>query len=362
VNPDHHFESHAHDCRCAEIDVTTAFLGVSDELVAKALVVSEVAQIARAEMRARTLLLNHWRVRADQAAKMAEKAVVGGANVQQTLAVVDGVMGKFAEDVKKGFTHEIGTVYRLARVAGWKKGSGQTTASLSYQVASFTQNIADGKEKVRKAKADPKAKVPLVFDLVDDHAVADLQTDQMIWIGRAYNQKLREGLRVLVKPAITEGIGRTAAGKKIREAVGTSLRGISIPGGFRGNDATYFEGLAANTMTNARVRGQIRSFDDLELTTYQIMNPDDERTSLICRHMVGKQFQTSQAVAHIEKLSGAKNPAFVKQHHPWLSYRQLVDISSKVGHVSTKDSNALAKAGLPLPPYHFRCRSTVDAV
>jgi SPP1 gp7 family putative phage head morphogenesis protein len=345
------------------VDVTSAFLANADALIAKALVVSEVAQIARSEMRMRVHLLNHWRIRADQAALKAGNAVASGRSLEAALSVSDTVMDKFAGDVERGFKKEIETGYRLARNAGWKKGTGQTKASLSYQVANFTQQIEEGKEKVVKAsRKSPKATVAPVFDLADERAIKDLQDDQMIWVSRFYRKELRAAIRQSVKPSLIQGMGRTAAGKELRRALTHEFRNFGIPKGYKGSDASYFEGLAANTMTNARVRGQIRSFNDLGLETYVIVNPDDERTTEICRHMNGKTFQTADAVAHIEKLSGAKNPNFVRQNHPWLTHTKLLELSPKPGQQSAKDSKALVAAGLPLPPYHFRCRTTVDAI
>jgi len=77
--------------------------------------------------------------------------------------------------------------------------------------------------------------------------------------------------------------------------------------------------------------------------------------------MNGKVFSVEVAVNHIEKLSGATDPDFVKANHPWLSFKQVQAISPQAGHVSKRDSDALARAGIPLPPFHFRCRTTVDA-
>lgn len=351
-----------HDCRCASIDVTTAFLAVSDELVAKALVISEVAQIARSEMRARQLLTNLWRVRADQSAKAAQKVVAGGGKLSVALTAVDAVMAKFPVDAKRGFTKEMETSYRLARVAGWKKATGQTTASLSYMLASFEDQIASGKEKVRKAAKKPRATILPHFGLVDRRAIAALQVDQMIWVGNFYNKQLRTAIRETIKPALLEGLGRRDAGMKLREMLESSFRQISVPNGFRGTDAQYFEGLAANTITTARVRGQIASFSELDVQLFEINNPDDERTSEICQHMLGKQFEVSTAVDQIAKVSGATNPDQVRAAAPWLSYSKLLEISPKAHQVSDSDMKKLVAAGFVLPPYHFRCRSTVDIV
>lgn len=355
-------EALKYDCQCAHIDVTTAFLAVSDELVAKALVISEVAQIARSEMRARTLLTNLWRVRADQSAKAAQKVIAGGGKLSVALKAVDAVMERFPKDAQRGFTQEMANSYRLARIAGWKKASGRSTASLSYMIADFTQQIAEGKEKVRKATKKPKTTALPHFGLVDRRAIAALQTDQMIWVGNFYNKQLRTAIRETIKPALLEGLGRRDAGVKLREMLESGFRHISVPNGFRGTDAQYFEGLAANTITTARVRGQIASFSELEVARFEINNPDDERTSEICQHMLGKQFEVSTAVDQIAKVSGSTNPADVRAAAPWLSYSKLLEISPKAHQVSDSDMKRLVAAGFVLPPYHFKCRSTVDIV
>lgn len=350
------------ECECAScrVDVAAEFLAAADELVAKALSISEVAQIARAEMRMRQLLTNKWRVRADQAAIAAGKVVSRGGTIKSALSSVDTVMKKWAADVRPGFTAEIGRVYKLARVAGHKKGNNQTKASLSYFVPNFQRQIDEGKEKIVKAKI--VTAVRPTFDLVDEAAVADLYDDQMIWIGRHYDKNLRKTIREAVRPELIEGKTQREGGKAITAALSEQLRKVVVPMGFNGSDTKYFEGLAANTVTNARVRGQIRSFSELGLTKYEIVNPMDDRTTPQCVFMNGKVFEVRDAEDHIEKLSGATDPDFVKKNHPWLSMKELQKVSSGPGHKSESDSAKLARAGLPLPPYHFRCRSTVDVV
>jgi SPP1 gp7 family putative phage head morphogenesis protein len=151
-----------------------------------------------------------------------------------------------------------------------------------------------------------------------------------------------------------KGIGHDKAAKIIRDAVSKTLGKVVVPDGFSGSDAKYFEGIAANVSTNARVRGQIRSFSDIGITKYEIVNPMDSRTTPICRTMNGKVFEVKEANKQIARTAEAKTPADVKTAHPWLGAEKVKSIFSKGG------TKGLAKAGLALPPYHFRCRSTVD--
>jgi hypothetical protein len=76
--------------------------------------------------------------------------------------------------------------------------------------------------------------------------------------------------------------------------------------------------------------------------------------------MDGKKFSTEQANRQVAAEIEAENRDDIKAAHPWFSYKQVIAISPKAGHVSPQDSAALAKAGFPLPPFHFRCRCAID--
>lgn len=348
----------AFSCECCvqELDILHDVLVTSDISVAKALMISEVAQIARLEMRMRDYLTGKWRTRAKQASEKAGAVVSRGGTLKAACAVVDQVMDQWADEVESRVTTDLESIYKLARKAGWKKASGKTSASLQYVVPNFTEELEAGREKVQKAgpKGGRVAEVSPKFDVLDEGAVKDLQADQMMWIGRHYQQNLRAAVRGAVEPGMREGVGHNVAGKRVAAAVEKELGRVVVPKGFRGSDAKYFEGIAANTSTNARVRGQIRSFSDIGITKYEIVNPMDTRTTQICAFMNGQTFTVKDANAQIERTSAATNPGQVKAAHPWLSVGKIKSAFRKGG------ARGLSEAGLALPPYHFRCRSTVD--
>jgi len=350
------------ECECCSrrLDVLHDFLVEADALVAKALKLSETAQIAKTEQRMRELLLVKWRNRAEQAADAAGRVVAGGGTIEAALRSVDKVMAKWATDVGKRYARDLEDIYYLARTAGWKKGTKQTSVSLGYDVPNFTEQLPE--EEVKKAREVAGA-VP-VFDLYDKSAVAALHDDQMLWIGRHYDKNVSKSIRAATTRDVIAGRGRIEAGRKMREHVRSELKKVNVPKGFHGSEAKYFEGLAANAATVARVRGQVRSFQDAGVTRYEIMNPNDRRTSPQCQHMSGKVFTVKNAVEQIESEAGATDPDHIRKAHPWLSIDQMKKISPTPGHVGgakgVADSRALAGAGLSLPPYHFRCRSTVD--
>lgn len=342
------------ECCSVEVDVLHDVIAMSEVSIAKALMLSEVAQIARLEMRMQRYWLAKWRARAAQATVRA-RAAYAAHGLKSALRAVDVTMGRFPSEVEARTTSDLASIYRLARKAGWEKASGKTRASLQYIVPNLSELDTPFQKATKKPKGPKKVVVEIgpKFDLLDENALEELMSDVMIWIGRHYDANVRRMIRAAVTPTMLKGMDRKAAGKFIAKVLQETLDKVEVPDRFRGTAASYFEGLAANIATNARVRGQIRSFSDIGITTYEIVNPMDERTSEICLYMNGKVFKVSDAEAQIEASAAAKTPAELRSVHPWLKADEI----KKIGEGGTK---ALAEAGLALPPYHFRCRSTVD--
>lgn len=347
------------ECECCsrETDLLYEVLKASDEAVAKALMVSEVARIAKAEVRIREFLLQKWRIRSLQAADAAGRVVASGGTLASAAKAVDKTMARWQQDVVRQFTAHIGEVYRLARIAGHKKATGRSKASLQYHTPNFTLELETkkaAKPKPTTTFAGTVALTPLPkFDVLDKRAVATMGRQQVMWLGTHYSSNVAPVVRNAVKPAMVAGLGRVEAGKRVREEVAEKLRVFSAPTGFRGTDAKYFEGLAANVTTLARVRGQLESFARVGVTTYRIVNPMDSRTSQVCIQMNGQTFTVKEGMDQIGRLDKATTPDQVRAAHPWGSAAQVKELIGRGG-------GALGKAGFAFPPYHFRCRSTVD--
>ena len=348
-------ELHCEAC-ARELEALHILVTRGDELVAKALVLSEVAQIAKAELRLQELLTAAWTQRSRQAAVRAGSLARAGKSATAIELEVRRVMKKWQTDVSRPFSAAVKRIYKLARIAGHKKATKQSDHSLQYSSA-MVQRLT-----VAKADEEPSRAAKLLpsFDLLDESAIEMLQDDQMLWIGLYYDANVRDAVRNTTIEIQTLGLGRREAGERMMEAIQEVLGVITIPGGFTGTAKQYFEGLAANTATNARVRGQIRSFTDIGITLYELVNPMDFRTSEICAHLNGKVFAVQDAVSQIESVAGATTPDQVKAAQPWLTYKEILAISPTAGQVSVADSRALADEGVMLPPFHFKCRTTVD--
>lgn len=329
-------------CGCAKAELIDHLLSASDADIAKALAISKVAQIARLEIRARRMLLDKWKVRTKAAADTAGRIIANGKGEKQAFSAVNTIMYRWDSDVSKPYSAMLEKAYRLARRAGHDKGTGKSKASLQYAVPDTS--------KVKKATIDPE--VAFSFDLHDEKAIEQLSSQEMMWIGEVY-ESVAPTVNSAIVDAITEGLSSVQAGQAVADAVKKALGNIAIPNGYNGTAQRYFEGLAANAITNVRVQGQIKSFVDLGVPSYELVNPDDERTTELCHELNGTVFTTEEGVANMEALAKASTPDEYKAAKPWLPTAEVLDLLAQ-------GSEVLAKAGQAFPPYHMECRTTVD--
>ena len=314
---------------------------IADELISKATGLSEISQIARAELRLRKFLELKWNRRKKQAI---EKAVSMAKKLEKHGKIsksIGTIMNQWAVDVTKTFNAEIANVYKLARKAGYKKASGKTKASLQFNVV-----------KTHTMVNTQKAEIAIDFDLIDEGAMEAFSENNVFWIGEHYNKNISDSIRDVTKEVMIEaGASPKVAGRLMAEAAKKKLEIFSTPGGFHGTEKQYFEGLTANAMTVGRVYGQLRSFAQIGVTKYTIVNPGGSRICDVCAAVVGKAFTIQQGLDQISKEFKAKKPEDIKNIHPW---------TSDVSLVSGKSASSLSAAGFSLPPYHFKCRCTID--
>lgn len=344
----------------------------ADTVIEKAVAAREVARIARIETLLRKYVIAEWDRLARQAGEEAARIVrAGDGKMTQREAdrVVNAIskrMRRWSGRVRPRFLDDLEDVYRLARIAGWRKATGRTSASLQYNTKPFSakpkETTAAPLKVVRKAGEEALALFPS-FDLTDQEAIAALQRDQAFWIGEHYDTHVRGAIAETARREMIEsGRSRASAGVRMEAVVRGELGLVGLPGGWRGSSDAYFEALVANATTVGRVQGQLRSFAEARITKYEIVNPGDERTCPVCSHMDGKKFFVRQGLDQMELDVTAESPADVRETHPWIRAERLLEISPRAGDAGPKDAESLAGAGFSLPPFHFRCRCTVDIV
>ena len=339
--------------KCKFFTAEEAYSGVLalDATMVKAVKVSEIAQIARSEIRLRNFLLKSWKETTDSAIKKASAEIQKKTTKKKIISLIEKEMNTWENATEGVFEKEITNTYRLGKIAGTKRANGKKTKT------------GYGKKEIKSiAKANT---FDITFTEEDEAAIRTLLEHQLYWVGDFYDDNLSEAISQIVEETIEEqGFGTVLSGKILSENLAEAFGYINVPDGYNGTAQQYFESLAANTITVARSYGVLRSFSEHGITRYEITNPSDNRTCERCDHLNGKSFSVEQGVSQMEAVLAADDKEGVKSAHPWLSFKQLKGISSTPGKLTGKaglsDSEALSNAGVSLPPFHFRCRCSID--
>lgn len=212
-------------------------------------------------------------------------------------------------------------------------------------------------------------------ELVDQKAAARLSKYHTYWVGRHYGASISESLQLATQKTIIEGgLAGTQAANAYRDIASKYLAGKGesfpeVPLRWTGTTDEYFAGLSNHVGTQARVFSRLESYERVGITTYRVVAVLDDRTSDICQMMHGQTFTVQQGLDVAEVWSSEYSPEDVKEKAGWLRVNEAAKLAGlkdyKPGTVSPKISpkgmDALAKAGMALPPYHFRCRTDIVA-
>jgi hypothetical protein len=341
---------------CKKYTAEEAYLGVSamDAVTIKAIKVSEISQIARSEIRLRNFLLKSWKELTENVVKKASKEINKKTTKKKLNTLIKKEVKKWSKGTKAVFKRELRTTYRLGKTAGTKRANGENVKT------------GYGKKEIKSISKNNEVKVlKITLTPEDEAAINAMLNQQLFWIGEFYEDNLSDAISKIVSETMIElGYGSALAGEILSEKLTEAFGYLEVPGGYNGTTVQYFESLAANTVTVARAHGVLRSFLEYGITRYEITNPDDNRTCERCSWLNGKSFSVEQGVTQMEAVLSAKDKQGVKDAHPWLTFAQITQISSAPGKISgsagLSDSEALAAAGVSLPPFHFRCRCSID--
>jgi predicted outer membrane lipoprotein len=148
-------------------------------------------------------------------------------------------------------------------------------------------------------------------------------------------------------PEITSRVDRLLAGTPFNEVANLSaLREVLDR---RLKTVPYWRLVANAGASRAYHYGYLKAAELRGVTQYRFTAVLDEKTSEICRHMDGKVFSVSTASRLMEKVAEAPDIEQVKTLMPWLSFKEVRDLSD----------DELERLGVITPPLHGNCRSTL---
>lgn len=221
-------------------------------------------------------------------------------------------------------------------------------------------------------------KLGVDFAQRDEVAEAFVRASSLNFITDAYGTRRDEYgaiAREIVARGMESGEGSDAISAALYERLGDKVT--------RGKG--YWDTVAMTFANQARTFSQLNAFASAGIERYVFEAILDEVTTDQCRFYHGKVFNVGAAVALGTRLMQSTNPSDVKSANPWVragkdeggnrilyferdGVRQVVAQVDRSGMGSwddqgeysrAMDSRQLEQAGIPWPPIHGKCRSTV---
>ena len=116
-------------------------------------------------------------------------------------------------------------------------------------------------------------------------------------------------------------------------------------GGIVDADAKYWSDLADHTVTKAREVGRVSGYEEAGITHVRIYNPAP--VSQICRDLLGRIVEVKVLREQADAILAAKTVDQIKAAQPWIGRY-------------TGSTSEMGKFGLP--PFHYKCKSTTEAI
>jgi SPP1 gp7 family putative phage head morphogenesis protein len=184
--------------------------------------------------------------------------------------------------------------------------------------------------------------------------------------------------REVVTNGVEQGLGSSTIAQRLAETVGSRIA----------QPASYWQVVATAFSNTGRTFSQIGSFRDAGITSYQFEAVLDEVTTDQCRFYHGQTFSVGDATARIEALTQLTDPEAVKNENPWIrtgrdeegnrvlyftrdGERTTIATIDRSGVGARDDRGSYSGAasasqlsgfGIPWPPLHGNCRSTIIPV
>ncbi len=194
----------------------------------------------------------------------------------------------------------------------------------------------------------------------------------------AYGTRLDEVgamAREIVANGMARGLGSDAIAHELDEALGDRVM----------RSRSYWNTVAMSFTNQARTFSQLNAFSDAGIQVYAFEAILDEVTTDQCRFYHGRTFSVGAAIAQATKLMQATDPEEVRTLNPWVrtgkdesgnrilfiergGERTVLAQVDRSGYGSKDDTGSYSKAvdtrrleeeGIPWPPLHGKCRSTI---
>ncbi len=214
---------------------------------------------------------------------------------------------------------------------------------------------------------EKEVRAELSFGLRSTRTTKAIRRHHVFWVGDFYTEQLSRRIAGVTEDVIlNQGLSFRAASAELGPVLGREFGIVAggqtafaptIPARYAGNPEFYFRQLSSVAAQQARVFSKVEGFQQAEVITYRLTNPDDKATGLICQQMSGQVFTVEVAVNHVDKFLDAESPEDIKKIQPWISGEVIKEALDGAPKGSQDATDKLMEAGAILPPFHSLCRT-----
>jgi hypothetical protein len=219
---------------------------------------------------------------------------------------------------------------------------------------------AQGRATPRVEKA---GEIKVTFDLQDKRVLEKMRKSTDFYFrdedGRR-RLKLSEKARAIAARGVKQGLDSKTIGRDLSRAMAKQ--------GVYASSESYWRNVASIWMVRARTYGQLRSFQDANVSAYEWRTVGDEIVCPACEFMEGRQFGVDQGVRRIDGKGDVRvrTPFMQSGKTPGGKTVLYIGRGDTRTVVATNgrgwDSYRLERAGLCVPPLHGHCRCVLEPV
>lgn len=222
------------------------------------------------------------------------------------------------------------------------------------------------------------------FDKADQKVVEQAVKNQGNFITDYFKRRAVD-VEQRAKAIVADGLERGLGNDEIATVLEQRIKAATI-----GRAPSYWRVVANSFMNRSRVDTNLRGFKQAGITAWAFEAVLDEVTTDQCRMLHGKSFDVDAALKAMRDTQESDDPVrSIKDREPWLYNGKDADgrsvlytkdydgnrtviarvlesgvgTADKIGNYEQLVSDdALMKSGIPIPPLHGRCRSTIQPV
>lgn len=246
------------------------------------------------------------------------------------------------------------------------------------ELVKVSRVIAETSEAAIKAtrgalRAKQGVDISATFDAIDRQVVDHVRRSQANFVRDAYGRR-RSVMSRIARNIVAEGIDAGMSSTDVGAELADRMSRVGL-----NRARNYWDSVSSVYMGRARAQGQVRGYEQAGIERLRFVAVGDERTTPMCSYYDGKVWSVRRVSKTIQDVAAASDPEAVVSLQPFLNVGAAPD-GSRILYFKRGDARvavarstgarfepimsdeALARAGVMIPPLHPMCRSTTVPV